>query len=202
MPRFDYCEMDLQTRDRLNVLKSFGAEGWELVGVVGEKAILKKEMPDLPPHLAGKQQQYCSECANFPEKSRDAVAKCNRWGISVKGDGSGCETFSARSPVTEKAVVITMAVEPAKTPDDLSAWHWQPDTVVGQKRVEAITSQDSGLSAPSHKHRVVAILCKEGKVVRGKTDMVNGHFHSIVFVGMTEEADGHTHSFVVPAKVE
>lgn len=199
MPRFDYCEISLKDDNRLALMKELGEKGWELVEVVGMEAIFKKE---LPPHLAAKPElQYCSDCAKFPEKSRDAMAKCERWGITVKGDGSGCETFSARGPITEKAVVV-VAVEPEKTPDDLSAWHWQPDTVAGQKRIEAITSQDSGLSAPSHKHRVVAIICKEGKVVRGKTDMVNGHVHAIVFVGMTDEADGHTHTFVVPAKVE
>jgi hypothetical protein len=57
------------------------------------------------------------------------------------------------------------------------------------------------VSAPSHKHRVQTIICKKGRVIRGKTDMVNGHFHVVTILGMADEADGHTHSFVVPDKL-
>lgn len=117
-------------------LRSLGAEGWNLVSVVGGKAYFKKEIP------------------------------------------GGNEPNGASIP-----------------PDENSAWHWQARSEYGEKRVEAITSQVAGVKSPSHKHRVICILDKDGNVVRGQTDMVNGHMHTIKVPGVTEDADGHTHHF-------
>lgn len=82
------------------------------------------------------------------------------------------------------------------TPDENSAWHWTARSEFGEKRVEAITNEVAGVKSPEHKHRVVCIVDKDGKVVRGQTDMVNGHAHQITVPGMTDDADGHTHTFV------
>jgi hypothetical protein len=171
-------------------LNALAKEGWCLSGGTGGNLYLMKT---LAPHEAAiaPSTQHCFDCENFPEKSREAVAKCQRWGVQVFGaGGAGCDTFKTRSVVTKESPV-----------EDPSAWHWQPRTEEGEKRIEAITSQEAGVSAPSHKHRVQVIICKKGKVIRGKTDMVNGHFHVITILGMADEADGHTHSFVVPDKL-
>jgi hypothetical protein len=177
------------------VLNTLGKDGWCLTTSAGDRLFLVK-IVDVPPHKACG-DQHCANCGNFPEKSQYAVAKCQRWGVSVQGSGgSGCDTY-----MEKQAVVVADTGTPTIGPkDDPSAWHWQPRTEDGEKRVEAITTQDTGVVAPSHKHRVLVIRSKDGKVVRGKTDMVNGHYHGIMTMGMTEEADGHTHTFDVSDK--
>ena len=100
--------------------------------------------------------------------------------------GGTCSKWSLRGD-TEKSV-----------PDEVSAWHWMPRTEVGEKRIEAVTSQVAGIAAPEHKHRVMVIRAKDGSVVRGKTDVVNGHDHPVLVMGMVEESDGHTHTFLLP----
>lgn len=179
-------------------LDTLGKEGWCLTASAGDRLFLVK-MVNVSPHMLGDERRYCADCANFPEKSRDAVGKCAKWGVTVQGSGTDCDTFTGRIAKDhgEQGGGHGEAVS-----DDLSAWHWQPDTNAGEKRIEAITSQDAGITAPAHKHRVQVIVCKKGKVIRGKTDMVNGHAHAISFIGMTDEADGHTHVWSVPAKVE
>lgn len=80
-------------------------------------------------------------------------------------------------------------------PDADAPWHWLPRSEVGEKRIEAVTSQDVGLVSPAHSHRVVAIIGPDKKVVRGKTDNVSGHEHNVTVLGNVEEADGHVHTF-------
>jgi len=176
-------------------LNTLGKDGWCLTTSAGDRLFLVK-IVDVQPHKAC-DGQHCANCGNFPEKSQYAVAKCQRWGVSVQGSGgSGCDTYMEKQAV----VVAETGMPPIGPKDDPSAWHWQPRTEDGEKRVEAITTQDTGVVAPSHKHRVLVIRSKDGKVVRGKTDMVNGHYHGIMTMGMTEEADGHTHTFDVSDK--
>jgi hypothetical protein len=178
-------------------LNALGKDGWCLTTSAGDRLFLVK-MVDVAPHKSCG-DQHCANCGNFPEKSQYAVAKCQRWGVSVQGSGgSGCDTYMEKQAV----VVVDTGTPPIGPRDDPSAWHWQPRTEEGEKRVEAISTQDTGIISPSHKHRVLVIMSSTGGVVRGKTDMVNGHYHGITHMGMTEEADGHTHTFVAPARKE
>lgn len=178
-------------------LNALGKDGWCLTTSAGDRLFLVKIVNPSPHEECG--NQHCADCGNFPEKSRYAVAKCQRWGVSVQGSGgSGCDTFTEKQAV----VVVDTGTPPIGPRDDPSAWHWQPRTEDGEKRVEAISTQDTGIISPSHKHRVLVIMSSTGGVVRGKTDMVNGHYHGITHMGMTEEADGHTHTFVAPARKE
>lgn len=183
-------------------LNEFGNEGWCLTASSGDRLFMVKIVHEEEKKDEG---HLCCHCESFPEKSLNVVAKCSRWGIMVQGScGEACETFKTRLvKMEEKEIPGAMnPPPPGVIPDDLSAWHWQPRTEMGEKRVEAITSQESGVRTLSHKHRVVAIVSKDGKVVRGKTDMIDGHFHPVTLIGMADEADGHTHAFIVPAKIE
>jgi len=168
--------MSLPSEDELNAL---GKEGWHVSAGVGDKVIMVKQVGD--PEGAAR---VCSNCASFPETEKDSAAKCPEWGVLMEPGGS-CEKWTAKA--MEKSV-----------PDEVSAWGWQPRTEIGEKRIEAITTQEKGAVAPEHKHRVVVIRAADGSVVRGKTDVVNDHDHVILFMGMTEESDGHTHTFVLP----
>jgi len=67
----------------------------------------------------------------------------------------------------------------------------------GQRKIEAITTQDAGVDGVRHCHRVVALVDKDMRVIYGKTDSVDGHTHDVKVVGLVEEADGHTHTFKV-----
>jgi hypothetical protein len=179
----------------LDIIKKFGDEGWELVSVDGGTAYFKKEIStsEKPKGCA----KVCANCKCFTaqadkEASIEATGMCSDWKLAMTATGS-CEKF------VEKEIMGAVKSLPAgSVPDEVSAWHWQPRTEFGEKRVEAITSQEAGANSPDHKHRVVVIRDKNGKVVRGKTDMVNGHDHPISFMGMADEADGHTHTFELP----
>lgn len=168
--------MDLPSEEELNTL---GKEGWHVSAAVGDQIIMVKQVGK-PEGVA----RVCSNCGSFPDAEKDEAGKCPEWGMLMEPGGT-CEKFTLRE--AEKSV-----------PDEDSAWHWEPRTEIGEKRIEAITSQDKGAVAPEHKHRVVVIRASDGSVVRGKTDVVNDHDHMILFMGMTEESDGHTHTFVLP----
>lgn len=162
------------------LLNELAKDGWVLAGGTGGNLYLMKS--DGGPEGAVRK---CSTCASFPETEKDSeAAKCPEWNLLMEPGGT-CDKWSSR--VTEKSV-----------PDEVSAWHWGARTEIGEKRIEAITSQDNGAVVPEHKHRVVVIRGSDGSVVRGKTDLVDGHDHVILFMGMTEESDGHTHTFLLP----
>jgi hypothetical protein len=191
--RYEYKKASLADLEALNKM---GDEGWEVCTLVGTDALLKKCLPTGCPSGTAR---ACSNCKHFStqvaekDKNAETPGWCGEWKLAMQITGS-CEKFVQKE-------VIPGAVTPlpaGAVPDHESAWHWQPRTELGEKRVEAITSQVAGASAPDHKHRVLVILSKDGKIVRGKTDMVNGHEHKITLLGMTEEADGHTHTWIVP----
>jgi hypothetical protein len=171
-------------------LNAFAKEGWSLLGGTGGNLYLVKA---LAPHETGgrvdpdvKVAKVCANCGSFETvKDTDGVGRCPEWNLLVEASG-GCGKFKTRG-MTEKSI-----------PDEVSAWHWTPRTEIGEKRIEAITTQGSGVASPEHKHRVMVIRAKDGSVVRGKTDVVNGHDHLIKFMGMVEEADGHGHTFLLP----
>jgi len=74
---------------------------------------------------------------------------------------------------------------------------WVADSEVGQKKLEAISSTNSGLDGVSHSHRVIVIVDKNMEVLKGTTDEVDGHIHPITMVGVLDEVEGHTHTFSV-----
>lgn len=76
-------------------------------------------------------------------------------------------------------------------------YRWVADESKGQKRIESITSQDSGPSGAMHTHRVMVIVDANMVVLRGGTDAVAGHSHTVTMVGSVDESDGHTHSFSI-----
>jgi len=175
--RYLHKVMKLPTEAELNAL---GDEGWRVSAGVGDQVVMVKNV-DEPEGAVRK----CSTCASFPETEKESGAgRCPEWGMLMEPGGS-CGKWSPRD--AEKSV-----------PDEVSAWHWEPRTEIGEKRIEAITTQDEGAIVPEHKHRVVVIRASDGSVVRGKTDVVNDHDHKIVFMGMVEESEGHTHTFVLP----
>jgi hypothetical protein len=211
--QFEYAYVGASENDRLEEL---GKGGWEMVSVDGGTAYLKRRVPTSPTTLA----KVCSNCNCFEEcVSKDAdgqaFGECSEWKLAVAAGGS-CDQFTEKAygqasgqaapyrpaegrPFGQEAGPV--AVEDtgrqgiSAPPDEDRAWHWKPRTERGEKRLETTTSQDSGIDSPSHKHKVVVILDKNGKVVRGKTDMVNGHDHPISINGIADEADGHTHTF-------
>ena len=179
-------------------LNKRGEEGWEACAMIGDEVLLKKSILNgVPTGLA----KACANCKHFStqvaEKDRNAETPgwCGSWKLAMLTTGT-CDKFEKVSPEGFPGEVHPLPA--GAVPDEDSAWHWQPRTELGEKRVEAVTNQVAGAAAPEHKQRVVVIRSKDGKVVRGKTDMVNGHDHTINFVGMTEAADGHTHTWVIP----
>lgn len=208
---------DRRRSEFLKSLQGLGEEGWELVSVEGPIAFLKRAVVNGAPTTLAK---VCSNCRCFQEcaekdASGQTFGNCIDWKMAVGGSGS-CDRFAEKAygqaegqaapyqpvggrptgqsagPVPAGPVVRDSAGAP---PDSESAWHWQPRTEYGEKRLEATTDQIAGVESPEHKHKVLAILDKDGKVVRGKTDMVNGHEHPVAINGMCEEADGHTHTY-------
>lgn len=198
MPKYDY--KIVATKDALHPsleehLRSLGGEGWELISITGSEALLKKELSS-PVGIA----KACANCRNFnpTEKAADAsvvTGWCNEWKLAMEATGK-CDEKFVQKDNTVQAVQLPTSV--GHVPDQESAWHWQPRTELGEKRVEAVTNVVAGASSPEHRHRVLFIMAKDGSVVRGKTDMINGHEHNIKFLGMTEEAEGHTHQFDMP----
>jgi hypothetical protein len=175
--RYLHKVMSLPTEADLNAL---GSEGWRVSAAVGDRVVLVKRVDE--PEGAVRR---CDTCASFPETEKESdPGKCPEWGLLMEPGGT-CGKWASRD--AEKSV-----------PDEVSAWHWQARTEIGEKRIEAITSQESGAVAPEHKHRALVIRDAEGNVVRGKTDVVNDHDHAIVHMGMAEESDGHTHTFLLP----
>jgi hypothetical protein len=178
--------------DLLAQLDVLGKDGWELASQPDQtSAILKRGIcMEIPQGTA----TACANCAGFKPaetlKSLDSVGWCEEWKLAMNATGR-CDRFHAIPGGTHN-------IPAGSVPDENSAWHWQPRTEFGEKRVEAITDLVSGVLAPEHKHRVLVIASKDGCVVRGKTDMVNGHEHPITTVGMVDEADGHTHTFDIP----
>lgn len=178
--------------DLLVELDVLGKDGWELVAQPGAaSAILKRGIcMEIPQGTAA----TCANCGDFKPaetlKSLDSVGWCEAWKLAMNATGK-CDRFHLIPGGTH-------SVPAGSVPDENSAWHWQPRTEFGEKRVEAVTDLVSGLEAPAHKHRVLVIASKDGCVVRGKTDMVNGHEHHITMVGVVDEADGHTHTFDIP----
>ncbi len=172
-----------------------GVDGWDLVSIKEDIAFFKRVIPNGKPVGLAK---VCSNCKCFQpaeETEKDiedrASGWCSEWKLAMAGMGT-CNEF------VEKNWTASVPNPTASAPDEESAWHWLPRTDVGEKRVEAVTSQVAGIQSPSHKHRVVVIMDRHGSVVRGKTDMINGHDHNISLIGMADEADGHTHTFEIP----
>lgn len=208
---------DRRRAEFLKGLQGLGENGWELISVEGPLAFLKRAVANgAPTELA----KVCSNCSCFqecPEKdaSGQPFGNCTDWKVAVSSAGS-CERFAEKAygqaegqsqpyhevggrPTAQSAgpVPAAPAVRDGVSgpPDSESAWHWQPRTEYGEKRLEATTDQVGGVKSPEHKHKVVAILDKDGRVVRGKTDMVDGHEHAVAINGMCEEVDGHTHTY-------
>lgn len=174
------------------LLKMMGEEGWDLVSVDSGRAYLKRPIVKSKPYGCAK---MCANCKCFSaqsdkEASLESAGWCSDWKLAMSASGS-CEKF------VEKEMVGTVKSLPA---DESSAWHWQARTELGEKRVEAVTDLVAGVQAPQHRHRVIVIRDKNGNVVRGKAESVNGHSHTISFMGMTDEADGHTHTFEIPQR--
>ena len=164
-------------------LDRLGKDGWCVSAVAGDKVILVKTR-DEPTGVA----RVCANCGSFcAQKDAAETGRCPEWNLLMAAKGT-CGKWAVRGEAdTEKSV-----------PDEVSAWHWTPRTEIGEKRIEAITTQVAGIVAPEHKHRVMVIRARDGSVVRGKTDVVNGHDHLIKVMGMAEESDGHTHTFLLP----
>jgi len=195
--KFDYTTVKATD---LTALKSRGEEGWEACAVIGADVLLKRASSNGVPQGMAK---ACVNCEHFStqvaEKDRNAESPgwCAAWKLAMIATGKCDEKFVQKvQPEGYPGAVHPLPA--GAVPDHDSAWHWQPRTELGEKRVEAITDQVSGVKAPEHKHRVLVIMSKDGKVVRGKTDMVNGHEHAIDLIGSTEEADGHTHTWEIP----
>jgi len=171
-----------------------GGEGWELVSIERDTAFFKRVISNGKPSGLAK---VCSNCKCFEPADetteKDSLDKPSGWcgeqKLAMLGMGT-CDGFTEKNWNTPNPT--------GSPPDEESAWHWLPRTDVGEKRVESITDQVDGIQSPSHKHRVVVIMDRHGKVVRGKTDMINGHDHNISFMNMADEADGHTHTFEIP----
>jgi hypothetical protein len=183
----------------LNDLNKRGDEGWEACALIGPDVLLKRAVLNGVPQGVAK---ACVNCQNFStqvaEKDMNAETPgwCASWKLAMTAVGTCAEKFVNKiNPEGFPGAVHPLP--PGAVPDHDSAWHWQPRTELGEKRVEAITDQVAGAKAPEHKHRVLVIRAKDGKIVRGKTDMVNGHEHKITLLGMTEESDGHTHTWQV-----
>lgn len=179
-----------------NLLKQMGEEGWELVSVVDGNAYFKKCLPGGSPVGMAK---ACANCKHFKaqdakEASGELAGWCGAWKLTMSAMGA-CDQFTLK----DISGAVTSNPGPAQV-DEQSAWHWQSRPEFGEKRFEAITTQEEGIRSPSHKHRLVVIADKNGQVIRGKTDMVNGHDHNINVMGTTAEADGHTHSWVPTSK--
>lgn len=210
--------VDRRRAEFLKGLSGLGEQGWELVSIEGPIAYLKRGLSNNGPSELAK---VCSNCSCFQEcaekdASGQAFGTCADWKTAVTATAT-CDRFAEKAygqaegqaspyqdvggrPTSQSAGLIPAAPvvrdsAAGAPPDSESAWHWQPQTDFGEKRLEATTDQVGGISSPDHKHKVVAILDKDGKVVRGKTDMINGHEHSVTINGMCEEADGHTHIY-------
>lgn len=176
-------------------MSKMGAEGWELVSVDGGKAFFQKVVgEEVPSGVA----RACGNCKNHdtPVAEKDLTAETPVWcGVHKV---AMCPTGTCKKFVLKDGIPGAIHALPAgAVPDVDSAWHWQPQTEMGQKRVEAVSSYDTGLNSPIHAHRVLAVVAKDGAVIRGKTDMVNGHDHLISVIGLVDEADGHTHTWAV-----
>lgn len=190
-------------------LQRLGADGWELVAVKdGGRAYLKRPAQDARPSGIAK---ACANCRHFSlpsgvkEASADSSGWCGEWKLAMTATGT-CGQFSER-PADVVAEKVNSEIPGANVklpagaiPDEDSPWHWQPQTDLGEKRIEAVTDLVGGVLSPPHKHRVIVIARKDGAVVRGKTDMVNGHFHTVTILGVTDEADAHTHIFSTTEK--
>ena len=205
--RYDYKVVALEKSGHPNLaegrvednLRSLGAEGWELVSIHNGEAFLKKCLSNGAPQGCAK---ACGNCKLFKpaqptEKSDGEIPTgwCEKWKLAMLVTG-GCDEFAMKDLPGAPTPIPAGALQ-----DENSAYHWQPKTELGEKRIEAITGQVAGIKAPSHKHEVIAIVDKKGNVIRGKTNMVNGHEHEVTFLGMTGAADGHTHTFEVPQMV-
>lgn len=201
----------------LKALQDLGAEGWELVSV-GPASYLKRPVANGAPTRLAKVCGNCRAFEEFAQKDAEgqAAGRCGEWKLAVAAVGA-CDRFAekaygqpegqaspyrvvAGAPTGQSAGPVVAALTgrgsaSAVPPDAESARHWQARTEFGERRVEATTSQEGGAQSPPHKHRVVAIVDRGGRVLRGKTDMVNGHEHPITVIGMCDEADGHTHTF-------
>ena len=214
--KFEHTTLDLDGWEKglsgADQLKSLGNEGWELVSVVETTAYLKRRATSPAPvdGLA----KVCSNCECYEEiaeKDADgrAAGSCSAWKMAMAASAH-CDQFVVKaygesgppdSPFYPPGVPGDQAEGQAQSgpglspPDEESPRHWQPQTEVGEKKLEAITTQISGVESPEHKHRAFVILDAEGGVVRGRTDIVNGHAHEVSIHGMVEEADGHTHTY-------
>lgn len=180
----------------IEALNKLGDEGWDVCALIGSDVLLKKCLPSGCPSGAAR---ACSNCKHFStqvaekDKNAETPGWCGEWKLAMQITGS-CDKFVQKDGIPGAVTPLPAGA----VPDHQSAWHWQPRTELGEKRVEAITNQVSGVTSPEHKHRVLVIMDKNGKIVRGKTDMVNGHEHNISFLGLCDEADGHTHTWIVP----
>lgn len=207
--KFEYATIERGTTSLATRLKGLGEEGWDLVTIQGETAYFKRAFPNgVPIGLA----KTCGNCGQFDAKvEKDAdgqpVGLCREWKVAMAALGS-CQKFVAAEkigkafqntgePVVQPAANVTPAASLAPTVvgDIEDPRHWQPRSEAGEKKVQATSSQESGLQAPSHKHRITVIMGRDQRVVRGKTDFVNGHAHAVSVMGLTDEADGHTHVF-------
>ena len=218
MPKYEYKVVDLSTATACGTaeksvsacdlaersMRSLGQQGWDLVSIVGDRAYMKKEIDDGSPRGAAR---ICANCSKFDDSKRE---KSDAFGVSgmcavhkiAMMPGGTCDSFAQRSSigVGADASVSKAKDDPKKDvpQDEESAWHWQPRTEIGEKRVEAVTSMSEGVKCPSHSHRLLAILGRDRAVVRGKTDMFDGHEHAVPMVGSVEEADGHSHVWNLP----
>jgi len=185
-------------------LKGLGEDGWDLVTIQGDVAYLKRPVANGRPAGIAK---ACGNCSSFDarlEKDADGlpIGVCREWKLAMTATGS-CEKFVVKAfqnsgePIVQPATNVMLAASPAPTVvgDVEDPRHWQPRSEAGEKKVQATSSQEAGLHAPSHKHRITVIMNRDQRVVRGKTDFVNGHAHAVSVMGLTDEADGHTHVF-------
>lgn len=194
--RLPVADGEAFVRHHEEVAKEFselGVEGWDLVSIKEEIAFFKRVIPNGKPVGLAKVCSNCKCLKPAEETEKDAEDQtsgwCSEWKLAMAGMGT-CNEFVEKN--------WSVPNPTGSAPDEESAWHWLPRTDVGEKRVEAVTSEVAGIQSPSHKHRVVVIMDRHAAVVRGKTDMINGHDHSISLMGMADEADGHTHTFEIP----
>ncbi|SRR5579885_75530 len=180
-------------------LRVLGEAGWELMSVYGGKAYLKKCASNGLPQGCAKACGNCKAFKAAPAAEKETGELPNGWCEKHKLAmlvTSACEDFAQKDLPGAPTPIPAGALQ-----DENSAFHWQPKTEIGEKKIQAITNQVAGVKSDEHKHQVIVITDAKGRVVRGKTNMINGHEHNVTILGMTEEADGHTHRFDLPQMV-
>ena len=180
-----------------DVLNKMGSEGWDLVLLVKQDLVFKRSLSGGGGGPVGL-VKVCGNCTEFDvNKSDSSTGRCSKYG-AVMNEYGHCDDGWIHKAVTKKD---TPADKPSDVPaiatEEVSPWHLRANTLAGERRLDAMTdlSEDPTGQPASHRHRVVAVVTGENKVVKGMTDMVEGHVHEVKYIGMLEEKAGHAHTW-------